>query len=94
MVIGQMQLDYSCRFPFSCRVSLHVFKHVSVSDIAIHKFSDCKVSNFRWRKLVYGVEVVTLPDSDDLDDDTRHLCEQFKKYHKTSCFKSIVKDLK
>lgn len=48
----------------------------------------------RWRKLVYGVEVVTLPDAEDLDDDTRHLCEQFRKYHKTNCFSSIVKDLK
>jgi len=49
---------------------------------------------FRWRKLVYGVEVVTLPDSSDLDEETIHVCEQFKKYHKANCAKAIVKDLK
>ncbi|XP_052096043.1 integral membrane protein GPR155-like isoform X1 [Mytilus californianus] len=48
----------------------------------------------RWRKLVYGVEIVTLPDSSELDEETMHLCEQFKKYHKNNCSKAIVKDLK
>jgi hypothetical protein len=43
---------------------------------------------------VYGVEVVTLPDSSDLDEETIHVCEQFKKYHKVNCSKAIVKDLK
>ena len=43
---------------------------------------------------MYGVEVVTLPDSSDLDEETIHVCEQFKKYHKVNCSKAIVKDLK
>ena len=43
---------------------------------------------------MYGVEVVTLPDSSDLDEETIHVCEQFRKYHKANCAKAIVKDLK
>lgn len=58
-------------------------------------FTNIKCKLFkRWRKLVYGVEVVTLPDTSDIDEETGHLCEQFKKYHKDNCSKAIVKDLK
>ncbi|XP_048753740.2 integral membrane protein GPR155-like isoform X3 [Ostrea edulis] len=46
----------------------------------------------RWRRFVYGVEVVQIPERVDLDDETIHLCEQFIRYHKDNCAKKIVKD--
>ncbi|XP_060070719.1 integral membrane protein GPR155-like [Ylistrum balloti] len=46
----------------------------------------------RWRRLVYGVENVEIPDREDLDEKTHHLCEQFLRYHKENCIKDIVSD--
>ncbi|KAK3108383.1 hypothetical protein FSP39_006715 [Pinctada imbricata] len=46
----------------------------------------------RWRRFVYGVEVIHLPNKSDLDDETIHVCDQFVKYHKEHCASQIVKD--
>lgn len=48
----------------------------------------------RWRRFLYGVEVVQIPERGDLDEETVHLCEQFVKYHKDSCARKIVRDQK
>ncbi|XP_061186122.1 lysosomal cholesterol signaling protein-like isoform X2 [Saccostrea echinata] len=53
-----------------------------------------KLMCLRWRRLVYGVEVVQIPERGDLDEETIHLCEQFVKYHMENCSKKIVKDHK
>lgn len=44
--------------------------------------------------MMYGVEVVTLPKSSDLDEETKHVCDQFVRYHKENCKKEIVQDLR
>ena len=31
------------------------------------------------------MEVITLPELEDLDPDVVHLCDQFKRYHKQRC---------
>ncbi|XP_033763024.1 LOW QUALITY PROTEIN: integral membrane protein GPR155-like [Pecten maximus] len=46
----------------------------------------------RWRRMIYGIEIVEIPDRDDLDEETRHLCDQFLRYHKDNCIKDIVTD--
>ncbi|KAJ8314204.1 hypothetical protein KUTeg_008765 [Tegillarca granosa] len=48
----------------------------------------------RWRRLVYGVEVVHVPDREDLEEETLHLCHQFVKYHRQNCIKQICRDRK
>lgn len=46
----------------------------------------------KWRRLIYGIEIVAIPDREDLDEKTRHLCDQFLRYHKDNCIKDIVSD--
>lgn len=48
----------------------------------------------RWRKFWYGTEVITLPKTADLDADVVTLCDQFKRYHKQNCQRSVVSDLR
>nr|XP_022307078.1 integral membrane protein GPR155-like isoform X2 [Crassostrea virginica] len=48
----------------------------------------------RWRRFLYGVEVIQIPERGDLDEETVHLCEQFVKYHKDNCARKIVRDQK
>lgn len=43
---------------------------------------------------MYGTEVVQIPSRSELSDEDRELCDQFVKYHKHSCEKDIVRNLK
>ncbi|XP_052247243.1 integral membrane protein GPR155-like isoform X2 [Dreissena polymorpha] len=46
------------------------------------------------RKCLYGVEVVHLPAKSEITPEDLHLCEQFEKYHREHCEKSIVRNMK
>lgn len=48
----------------------------------------------RWRKWMYGVEVVHIPSKDELSEEEKHLCDQFVKYHRDNCVQDIVRDMK
>ena len=63
----------------------------------VRDFSHIILFNFvfvRWRKFWYGTEVITLPKTADLDADVVTLCDQFKRYHKQNCQRSVVSDLR
>ncbi|KAL3831565.1 hypothetical protein ACJMK2_023304 [Sinanodonta woodiana] len=47
----------------------------------------------KWRKCMYGAEVVHVPRRAELKDDSALLCEQFVTYHKDNCGNAIVRDL-
>ncbi|XP_067650472.1 lysosomal cholesterol signaling protein-like isoform X2 [Haliotis asinina] len=58
------------------------------------------ISRYRWinilyvraRRIIYGVEIVHLPKQDEISEETKSVCDQFKEYHKENCEKEIVKD--
>ena len=43
---------------------------------------------------MYGTEVVHIPSRSELSDEDHELCDQFVKYHKHSCVKDIVRNMK
>jgi len=49
---------------------------------------------YRWRKLLYGVEALHIPDKSELTDEDKHLCDRFVKYHQQLCEQKIVRDMK
>ncbi|XP_052247244.1 integral membrane protein GPR155-like isoform X3 [Dreissena polymorpha] len=61
----------------------------------LRKYSIClSCINKRLRKCLYGVEVVHLPAKSEITPEDLHLCEQFEKYHREHCEKSIVRNMK
>ncbi|XP_064647702.1 lysosomal cholesterol signaling protein-like isoform X2 [Lineus longissimus] len=46
----------------------------------------------RWRKFVYGVEILHLPRQEDLDEEILHTSHQFNVYHKENCRNELAKD--
>ncbi|XP_071102549.1 lysosomal cholesterol signaling protein-like isoform X1 [Haliotis cracherodii] len=58
------------------------------------------ISRYRWinilyvraRRLIYGVEIVQLPKRDEISEETKLTCDQFRVYHGENCEKQIVKD--
>ncbi|XP_018330000.1 integral membrane protein GPR155 isoform X2 [Agrilus planipennis] len=45
-----------------------------------------------WTKLTFGMKKLTLPTWDDLEYDTKHVCEQFRTHHLENCRKELAKD--
>jgi Domain found in Dishevelled, Egl-10, and Pleckstrin (DEP) len=44
------------------------------------------------RKLWYGANAISIPNWNELSDETKHVCEQFTSYHLERCRKAIAKD--
>ncbi|XP_053373274.1 integral membrane protein GPR155-like isoform X2 [Mercenaria mercenaria] len=48
----------------------------------------------RWRKWIYGTEMVHIPSRTELTEEEKHQCDQFVKYHRENCQQDIVRDMK
>ena len=43
---------------------------------------------------MYGTEVIHIPSRSELSDEETEMCDQFVRYHKNSCERDIVKNMK
>ncbi|XP_066995433.2 lysosomal cholesterol signaling protein isoform X2 [Anabrus simplex] len=46
----------------------------------------------RWRRFWYGSPTLKLPEWDDLDFETRHVCDQFVSHHLEKCNRDIARN--
>lgn len=53
-------------------------------------FCDHSFLLLRWRKLLYGVEEIHIPDEAQLDDETKLQRDHFVRYHLKKCKQDIV----
>ena len=46
------------------------------------------------QKIIYGQESLVLPPWEDVNEDTKAVCQQFLKHHIPHCMNSILKDIR
>ena len=46
------------------------------------------------QKLIYGQDSLVLPAWEDVNDETKSVCQQFLKHHISPCMDSILKDVR
>jgi hypothetical protein len=46
------------------------------------------------RRQCYGQDHLVLPNWEDLDEETKHHCQQFLKHHISNCMQTLVRDVR